>query len=139
MPGLFPALALPPAVRARVALLRERAAAGTLEVTCGGRSMEPVVRLGDRVRIAAAAARTGAVAAFVTARGDLELHRLIGRGPLGWWVHAGDNQAAPALGLVHEVQLVGVADVPRLRPSLIASARAAARVAQAAARVLVLR
>jgi len=96
-------------VQAKVELLRERAC-DELAVTCGGVSMEPAVRRGDQVAVFARAARVGDVAAFVSRRGDLELHRLLARGPLGWWVHGGDNQTAPVLGLVHDGQLVGVAD-----------------------------
>ena len=135
MAALFPAEAMPPAVRARVALLRERAAAGGLVVTCGGRSMEPVIRPGDAVPVAPGARRPGLVAAFVTPRGELELHRLVARGPLGWWVHAGDNQGGPTLGLVHDAQVVGIAEVPVRVPSIVTRARAAARLARAAVRV----
>ena len=123
----------PPAARARIELMRERAAGdGGLEVTCGGVSMEPVIARGARVRIRAAAPRRGAVAAFVTRDGVLELHRLIARAPGGWWAHLGDNQAAPDVGLVHAAQIVGIADVPVRRPGLVATARAALRFARAA-------
>ncbi|MBK9034449.1 MAG: S24/S26 family peptidase [Myxococcales bacterium] len=127
-------LELPPSVRARIELLRERARGG-LTVTCGGVSMEPVIRRGETVTVAAARPRRGDVAAFVTRRGDLELHRLIARAPgLPWWVHAGDNQAAPHLGLVHRDQIVGVVPSRRARPSPLVRARAALRLARAAAR-----
>ena len=43
---------LPPDLRARIALLRDRAArADGLTLTCGGVSMEPVIRMGDAVRV----------------------------------------------------------------------------------------
>ncbi len=134
--ALFPGDTFAPGVRARVSLLRERACAGGLTVTCGGRSMEPAVRMGDRVEVTTAAPRPGAVAVFVTLRGELELHRLVSRGPCGWWVHEGDNQAAPRLGLVHASQIVGLAAVAGRRPALASRARAGARLAVAAARVL---
>jgi len=136
MAHLFPALALPPAVRARVSLMRERAAGPTgMTITCGGASMEPVIRRGDAVRIRNGRPRRGAVAAFVTPGGDLELHRLIARGPFGWWAHLGDNQAAPAVGLVHTSQLIGIADVPARPPGPLATARAALRFARAGLRL----
>jgi len=135
MAHLFPGLALPPAVRARIELMRDRAASPDgMTVTCGGTSMEPVIRRGDPVRIRPGRPRRGAVAAFVTSHGDLELHRLIARGPLGWWAHLGDNQSAPAVGLVHTSQLIGLAAVPARAPSPLATARAAIRFARAGLR-----
>lgn len=128
-------LDLPPRVRAQVELWRARAQAG-LEVTCGGVSMEPVIARGDRVRVCPGRPRRGEIAAFVTAGGQLELHRLVARGPAGWWVHAGDNQAAPVLGLVHDRQIVGVVARRRRSPSLAMRARAAVRLALAGARRL---
>lgn len=132
-PRLAPTLS--PAVRARVALLRDQARAA-LTVTCGGVSMEPAIRRGEVVAVAASAPRVGDVAAFVTPRGELELHRLIARAPLlGWWVHAGDNQTAPRPGLVHAAQLVGVAVGHRRAPGWRARAAAVRRLASAAWRV----
>lgn len=126
----------PPAARARLELLRERAASdGGLTVTCGGASMEPVIARGASVRIAAGRPRRGAVAAFVTRDGTLELHRLIARGPGGWWAHLGDNQAAPHVGLVHAAQIVGIADVPARAPGAVDSMRSAMRFARAALNV----
>lgn len=136
MAYLFPGHALPPAVRARIELLRDRASspAGWV-VTCGGSSMEPVLRRGERVAIRAQPPRRGAVAAFVTSRGDLELHRLVAAAPGGWWAHLGDNQVDPAPGLVHTSQIVGVAALPVRVPHAVERARALARFAHAAARV----
>ncbi|MBK7074776.1 MAG: S24/S26 family peptidase [Myxococcales bacterium] len=132
---MTPRLDLPPSVRARIELLRERAQGG-LTVTCGGVSMEPVIRRGDAVRVRAGRPRVGEVAAFVTRGGQLELHRLVARAPgLGWWVHAGDNQVAPALGLVHDAQLIGVADVARGPVALTQRLRAAVRLARAGLRL----
>lgn len=121
-------------VRAKVALLRDQAAAGGLVVTCGGVSMQPAIARGDRVAIARRGPRVGDVAAFVTRRGVLELHRLIARAPVGgWWVHAGDNQAArSAFGLVHDAQLVGVADGFARAPGWRDRLRAVERLARAA-------
>jgi hypothetical protein len=113
--GLFPAHDLPPSVRARIELLRAQASEG-FTVTCGGVSMEPVIRRGEEVHVFDRPPRIGDVAAFVTRRGELELHRLVARAPvIGWWVHGGDNQSSPTLGLVHTVHIVGIA-VGRERP-----------------------
>lgn len=126
---------LPAAVRARIDLLRERARAG-LAVTCGGVSMEPAIARGDVVMVRSGWPRTGDVAAFVTPGGTLELHRLLAHVPvLGWWVHGGDNQVAPDLGLVHRTQLVGVAVGYWREPGLASRARAVVRVARAATRI----
>ena len=67
--------------------------------------------------------------------GTLELHRLIARGPGGWWAHLGDNQAAPHVGLVHAAQIVGIADVPARAPGAVDSMRSAMRFARAALNV----
>ena len=134
---VFADAALPPDLRARIAILRDRAAAPEgLTLTCAGVSMEPAIRRGEEVRVRAGAARRGAVAAFVNRRGSIELHRLVLATPaLDWWVHAGDNQATRELGLVHGSQLVGDADVAVVRPGPALSARAALRLARAAARL----
>lgn len=131
--SLFPAHAMAPAVRARIALLRARmnSAAG-LAVTCGGSSMEPVIRRGERVRVVARPARIGHVAAFLTERGELELHRLVAPGPVGWWTHLGDNQVDPTPGLVHASHIVGMADVPARNPRPRDVARAVTRIGRAA-------
>ncbi len=136
MAFLFPDHALPPAVRARVALLRDRAAGPDgLVTTCGGVSMEPAIRRGDPVTVRARAPRAGAVAAFVTTRGELELHRLVAAAPGGWWAHLGDNQIDPSPGLVHATQVIGLAEVAARAPGVRARARALVRLARAAARV----
>jgi len=132
MSALFPAHAMAPAVRARIALLRERVnGIEGLEVVCGGDSMAPRIQRGARVRVRATRARIGRVAAFVTQRGELELHRLVAPGPIGWWVHLGDNQVDPTPGLVHESHIVGIADVPRRAPRPIDVARAVTRLGRA--------
>jgi hypothetical protein len=129
-------LVLAPALRARIELLRDRAHTG-LTVTCGGVSMQPSISRGDAVTIRSGQPRRGDVAAFVTQRGELEMHRLIARAPgLDWWVHAGDNQAAPDLGLVHREQFVGIVPGHRRRPGPIVAVRAALRIGRAAVRSL---
>lgn len=134
---IFAGQALPPDRRARIELLRERArSAAGLIVTCGGRSMEPALRLGDEVRVRAGRAERGCVAAFVNQRGSLELHRLVLALPgLDWWVHAGDNQVSAELGLVHGSQLVGIAELARKTPGPSETARAAWVLARAAGRL----
>jgi hypothetical protein len=135
--AVFAGHALAPDLRARIELMRERASSRDgLTLTCGGVSMEPVLRLGDRVRVGDAAPARGCVAAFVNRRGSLELHRLIlSTFGVGWWVHAGDNQVSRELGLVHASQLVGVAALPVVAPSAVMLARASVRLAQAAGRL----
>lgn len=133
MTALFPAHAMAPAVRARVALLRDRMnSADGLEVTCGGSSMEPAIRRGSRVRVHPVDARIGHVAAFVTDRGEFELHRLVARAPGGWWAHLGDNQVDRTPGLVHTSHIVGVVDVAARRPRAVERVRAMARIGRAA-------
>ena len=134
---VFAGSALPPDLRARIELLRDRAESPAgLELTCAGISMEPVIHLGQPVLVRAGRPHRGAVAAFVNRRGSIELHRLVLATPLlDWWVHAGDNQVSHDLGLVHGSQLVGIAEVPWARPSPLLTARAAVRLAQAAGRL----
>jgi hypothetical protein len=125
---------LPPSVRAKIEFWRDRVRTG-VDVTCGGVSMEPAIRRGQAVRVVDRAPRRGEVAAFITRRGVLELHRLIARAPgTAWWVHAGDNQASRRLGLVHRDQIVGTAVTPRAAIDARLLARAALRVASAATR-----
>jgi len=136
MTALFPAHAMAPAVRARVAILRERMSSSEgLEVTCGGSSMEPAIRRGDQVRVVPGKARIGRVAVFVTERGELELHRLVAPGPGGWWTHLGDNQADPTPGLVHASHIIGMADVPARSPRATELVRAMTRIGRAAVTV----
>ncbi len=97
--------------------------------------MAPVIRYGERVLLHNRPARCGAVAAFVTRGGELELHRLVARGPGGWWAHLGDNQVNPVPGLVHASQIVGIAEVPYRDPRLIDRGRALVRFSQAAGRL----
>jgi hypothetical protein len=147
MAALFPGHAMAPAVRARIAILRDRMnGADGLEVTCVGASMEPVIARGARVRVHGGSARVGAcarggsarvghVAAFVTDRGELEVHRLVARVPGGWWAHLGDNQVDRSPGLVHASHIVGIADVPGRSPRVVERIRALTRFGRAAAAV----
>lgn len=134
---VFAGLEQPPDLRARIALLRDRARTRDgLTLTCAGSSMEPVIRMGQPVLVRPGRPRRGAVAAFVNRRGSIELHRLVlATPPLDWWVHVGDNQVSDELGLVHGSQIVGIAEVPVVAPGLATTARAAVRLARAAARL----
>lgn len=117
---------------ARLQLLRDRAATReALQVTCIGSSMEPVIPRGEQVRVRALRPTVGMVAAFLTREGELELHRLVAAAPGGWWAHLGDNQTSPEPGLVHDSRIVGIADVPVVRPTATVRLRAAVRFARA--------
>ena len=122
----------------RDALLRELAAlAGGTWVTCAGRSMEPTIRLGDRVRIEACArVGSGEVALFAARRGGYVLHRVVLAVPgTGWFVHIGDAGSGDGPGLAHVTQLVGRAPVARRVPPAPVWAAALRCVAAAALRV----
>lgn len=121
---------------ARLQLLRDRAATReALKVTCIGSSMEPVIPRGEQVHVRARRPAVGMVAAFLTGSGELELHRLIAVAPGGWWAHLGDNQTSPEPGLVHDSRIVGIADVPIVRPPVAVRLRAAVRFARAGVNV----
>jgi hypothetical protein len=122
----------------RDALLRALAALpGGTWVTCAGRSMEPTIRLGDRVRIEACRrVRSGDVALFAARRGGYVLHRVVLAVPgTGWFVHVGDAPSRAGPGLAHVRQLVGRAPVARRAPSAPERAAALGRVAVAALRL----
>ncbi len=137
MEALFQGHAVPPAVRARLAILRDRASSAEgLEVTCGGSSMEPLIRRGARVRVLARDAQIGRVAAFVAEDGQLELHRLVARAPFGWWAHLGDNQVDVTPGLVHASHIVGIVDVPARPPRARERLRALRRLGRATVTVV---
>lgn len=123
---------------ARDALLRELAALpGGTWVTCAGRSMEPTIRLGDRVRIEACTrVGSGEVALFAAQRGGYVLHRVVLAVPgTGWFVHIGDAGSGDGPGLAHVSQLVGRAPLARRVPSVRVWAAALRRVSMAALRV----
>lgn len=120
--------------RDRRALVRElaRTPAG-IWITCAGRSMEPALRLGDRVRVKAARRpRIGDVVLLETADGrDLVLHRVILALPgLPWFWHDGDA-GAPDPAPAHVRQLLGRANLARRAPRLAALAAIARRSARA--------
>ncbi len=73
----------PEDLRARVELLRKSGL--EIESVVHGRSMEPAIRLGARIRVAANRREpaVGATVAIVTP-GGLVAHRVIGRGRLPW-------------------------------------------------------
>lgn len=121
-------------------LVRELAARpGGTWVTCAGRSMEPTVKLGDRVRVRACRdVRAGDVVLFETADGrDHVLHRVVFKVPgLPFFLHIGDGGSGDGPGLVHLERLVGRADLPRRRPDLRTLAAGARRTVRAAIRVI---
>ena len=130
--------ATPIAPEGRDALLRALAALpGGTWVTCAGRSMEPTIRLGDRVRIEACSrVQSGDVALFAARRGGYVLHRVVLAVPgTGWFVHVGDAGSSDEPGLAHISQLVGRAPVARRAPSAPEWAAALGRVAAGALRV----
>lgn len=130
--------ALPARAAVHDTLLRELAALpGGTWVTCAGRSMEPTIRLGDRVRIEACGrVQSGDVALFAAQRGGYVLHRVVLAVPgTGWFVHVGDAGSGDGPGLAHVSQLVGRAPVARRAPSASLRAAALRRVAAAALRV----
>jgi hypothetical protein len=119
-------------------LLRELAARpGGTWVTCAGRSMEPTIRRGERVRVEACTrVRSGEVALFEALRGGYVLHRVVLAVPgTGWFVHVGDAGSGDGPGLAHVRQLVGRAVVARRRPSLPVWGAGVKRVGVAAVRV----
>lgn len=103
---------------ARGALLRDLVAAGGTWITCAGRSMEPTIRLGERVRIEPCPrVRTGEVVLFEGARG-LVLHRVVLTLPgMPWFLHIGDAGSGDGPGLAHAARIVGRARLPRRLPS----------------------
>jgi hypothetical protein len=105
-------------------------------VTCAGRSMEPTLELGDRVRIVACdRIRSGDVVLF-EARGAYVLHRVVLRVPgTGWFVHIGDAGSGEGPGLAHGSRVVGRALLPRRRPPLPVWWAGIKRLARAAQRL----
>jgi hypothetical protein len=123
----------------RAALLRDvTRLPGGSEVICAGRSMEPTVRPGDRVRVRACdRVRSGDVALFECPDSETYLlHRVVFRVPgTDWVAHIGDaGTDYPRFARLSRV--VGRADLPR-RPLRTRTYRAAVGVlARAAVRRL---
>ncbi len=89
-------------------------------VICGGRSMEPTVKAGQRVRVRPCGKlRAGDVVVFKSRTSETHvLHRVVLKVPgLPWFVHLGDSPEAKA-GLASTSQVEGRADLPRQRPTL---------------------
>jgi len=139
-PGVVDVVASLP-VAARHGLLRDQAR--SLQgawVTCASESMTPTVRPGQRVRVRSGAGkrprvRSGAVVLFETNTGEqLVLHRVVFASRwLPWFVHVGD--AGQRAGISRRERVVGVADLPRRRPSVSALWKSSARVIRAARRM----
>jgi hypothetical protein len=114
-----------------------RAATAPLDgwVVCGGDSMTPTVRFGQRVRVVPCERiRAGDVVVLRSGSSDAHvLHRVVLKVPgLPWFVHAGDSPSCRGLSLASTDQVVGCADLPRRRPSIWLALRGVKRVASAA-------
>jgi hypothetical protein len=124
----------------RLALLRELAEMPSgAWVTCSGRSMEPTVRLADRVRVSGCErVSSGDVVLLETGAGDAcILHRVVFRVPLlPYFAHMGDAAACRGAGLAHMSRLVGRADLERRPVALASRVAAAGRIAHAIGRRL---
>ena len=113
--------------------LRALAADGGVEITVKGRSMEPRLRAGDRVRVRRARFLLPGDVVVLRHGENLVIHRLLGGGPrsAGWrLLTQGDARALPD-GWIDPERVIGVTDAPcpfpgRLR-SLARFARAVAR------------
>lgn len=105
-------------------------------VTCAGRSMEPTIKLGERVRVRTCARiRAGDVILFAGARGCV-LHRVVLALPgVPWFAHIGDAGSPDGPGIADKRTVIGRADVPRQCPSVRARAAGLRRLARAAWRV----
>ena len=128
---------MPPQAEQRE-LFRELAArpAGTW-VTCASGSMEPTIKVGDRVRVHACSGtdlRPGQVVLFETGDGkELVLHRVVLAVPgLPYFLHIGDAGRARGPGICHRDRVIARADLPVKRPSLAMLAAAARRTIRAA-------
>lgn len=88
--------------------------AGGVWVTCAGRSMEPTIKLGDRVRVEACErVRAGDVVLFEGSRSYV-LHRVLFPLPgTSWFVHIGDAGSEDGPGLAHAARVVGRAELRR--------------------------
>lgn len=120
------------------ALVRDLASTpGGLWVTCAGRSMEPTIALGDRVRVVACdRVRSGDVVLFQASRARV-LHRVVLCVPgTDWFVHIGDAGSDDGPGLARRSRVVGRALLQRRRPALPVWWAGVKRVARAARRQL---
>ena len=86
-------------------------------VTCIGRSMEPTIALGDRVRVEACdRPRPGDVVLLQSPAGYI-LHRMIARLPgTDLLLHIGDSPVCTGPGLARMSRIIGRADLPRRPP-----------------------
>jgi hypothetical protein len=94
-----------------------------VEITCSGRSMEPTLRAGDRVRVRSGTPiRAGDVVLLENADGDgAVLHRVLALLPgTPWFLHGGDAGRHGGAGLARRDRIIGRALLPRRRPPLAA-------------------
>lgn len=119
------------------ALLRELVAAGGAWITCAGRSMEPTIHMGERIRIEPCpCARVGEVVLFEGTRG-LVLHRVVLSLPgVPWFLHIGDAGSGDGPGLAHTARIMGRARLPRRLPSPALLCAGLGRLARACGRVI---
>ncbi len=107
-----------------------------VSITCAGHSMTPTIRLGDRVRVrAGGTVQSGDVVLFEASRGCHVLHRVVFTVPgTPWFLHIGDAGSGDGPGIARRDAIVGIANVPRRRPSMAAYRAGARRVLRGARR-----
>jgi hypothetical protein len=102
-----------------------------VEVECTGRSMEPTLHAGDRVRVRRQPVHAGDVVLFEADEGVV-LHRVIVMLPtLRRFIHCGDAGAEGGPGIASTERIIGRALLPPRRPGLasyLAAGRALLRV-----------
>ncbi len=97
--------------------------------------MEPTLRAGDKVRVRAGGRLVAGEVALIDGRGQLLLHRVLIVIPgTRWLIHCGDAGRRGGPGLVGRGQVIGVAELPRRRPSLETYLATASTLARAVAR-----
>jgi len=129
-----------PARASLAVALRALAADGGVEITVRGRSMEPRLRDGDRVRVRRARFLLPGDVVVLRHGGSFVIHRLLGGGPrrAGWrLLTQGDTRPRPD-GWIDPERVIGVADAPCPLPWRLRSfARFAGAVARGLRRRLV--
>lgn len=89
-------------------------AQGVIWISCGGKSMEPTIVLGQRVKVTEGRPQRGDVILFESKTNQLILHRLVFWPSLGrWFWHEGDAPSPLGPRKAHKSSFVGVADVLR--------------------------
>lgn len=92
---------------------------GVIGVSCGGRSMEPTILLGQRVKVTQGVPKNGDVILFESKTNQLILHRLVCWPMIGqWFWHIGDAPTPLGPRKAHKRAFIGVADMMRKEVSL---------------------